>query len=359
MSPGRWAALAAFLVVAVFVGLAFSEGVFDSAETLSRRAEPLDGGVLEEWPFLEHLEEVLEEDAGTTDAGAKAIGQHDGPSLGLDGRARLALDHFANTDKQHRHVLRVRHLRAAVDMSAMKKGDVHVSRGHIEGAEITLYRDKTGKMSIANAFRKSEPPEEHPEASEAEKEEGQGPGWVIHAGPIILKDVVLKLGFTAKPVSFRVDHGTMHVRKTFDDSAPIIYFDHIRGVMLEPKPLPTPVRIAHAKGVVRMKGRPMVEMVAQTCLGSSEMRLRAVVPARKHPVELTGDSAGAGGLLGRMSLLITSKVKSEKITYEHDAVKIEGGPGCKDSVDATAGEPEARDAGVSEAAIPDSGARND
>jgi hypothetical protein len=61
----------------------------------------------------------------------------------------------------------------------------------------------------------------------------------------------------------------------------------------------------------------------------------------------------------RMSLLITSKVKSDKITYEQDAMKIEGGPGCKDSGHANAGEREARDAGVSEAAIPDSGVTND
>lgn len=326
MSPGRWAALVAFLVIAIFLALAFSEGLFDSGEALDRRAEPLNGGVLEEWPFVEELEQVGEREPETTDAGAEAIRQPDGPSLGLDGRARLALDHFAITDKQHRHVLRVRHLHATLDMSSMKHGDVHLTRGRIEGAVIALYRDKTGKMSIANAFRKDPPPAERPERSE---EEAEGPGWVIHAGPIMMKDVVLKLGFTDKPVIFHVDHGTMHVRKTREDSAPIIYFDHIRGAMVEPSPLPKPVRIAHAKGVVRMKGRPMVEMVAQTCLGTSELRLRAVVPARKKPVQLTGDSAGAGGLLGRMGLLIASKSKSEKISYTHDAVKIEGGPGCK------------------------------
>jgi len=74
---------------------------------------------------------------------------------------------------------------------------------------------------------------------------------------------------------------------------------------------------------------------------------------------MSADSAGAGGLLGGMRLLITSRAKSDKITYEHDAVKIEGGPGCKHSGDATAREPEARGAGVREAAIPDSGVTND
>jgi hypothetical protein len=341
MRPGTLAALTAVLVLLMFVGLAFSEGVFDSGQALDRRAEELDGGAFEQWPFVA---DVGMEDAETME------GAPGGPSLALGGFAGLALDHFSVRDKQNRHVLRVRQLRMSIDMDATKRGVVHISKGHIRGAAITLYRDETGKMSIANAFETGDP---KAEPSDSAEEEPQDEGWLIDAGPITLRSVVLTLGFTAKPVKFRIDHAKMHVRKNAESSGPLIYLDHIRGAMLEPSPLPNPVRIAHARGVVRVNGHPMVDMVAQTCLGTSELRLRAVVPSQKKPVELTGDSAGAGGLIGRMGLLITSKAKSEKVHYTHGAVKLEGGPGCEhepthdgDAQDARARESTTQDGSV-------------
>ena len=74
----------------------------------------------------------------------------------------------------------------------------------------------------------------------------------------------------------------------------------------------------------------MVELAARTCVGMSELRVRAVVPARKKPVELTGDSVGSGGALGKMGLTIAAKKKAEAIHFEEGAVKIEGGPSCTD-----------------------------
>jgi hypothetical protein len=346
MNAGKWAVLAVGIVALLFVWLLFREGLFDSRQALDDRAASLDAGVLEQWPFVDGGIE----DAGTPDAGVSPAEQPAGPSLGLSGTARLALDHFGAVDKQKRHVLRVKHLNVTMDMDAMRHGAIHVPHGRIEGAEITLYRDKSGKMTIASAFRPGAAPP--PPPSEPSDEETEELGWAIQVGPMILKDVILTLGFTANPVKFRVDHGTMHVRKGGEDSGPMIYFDHIEGAMLEPSPLPHPVRIAHAKGVVRLKGHPMVDMVARTCLGTSELRLRAVVPTRKKPVELTGDSAGAGGLLGRMALLITSKAKAEKVHYTHGAVKLEGGPGCHE---APTHAPQPEDGGVQPPAVNDAG----
>ena len=136
---------------------------------------------------------------------------------------------------------------------------------------------------------------------------------------------MLTLGFTAKPVRFRIDRGIIRVRKKHDEAKPRIYFDGIKGAMLEPSPLPKPIPIAFAKGIVRLEGRPMVDLVARTCLGASELRVRGMVPARKKPVELTADSAGLGAALGKMGLSIAAKKKADKIQYQEGPVKIEGG----------------------------------
>jgi hypothetical protein len=133
---------------------------------------------------------------------------------------------------------------------------------------------------------------------------------------------LLTLGFTANPVEFRIDRGTMRVRRGPHDSDPSIYFDQIEGAMLKPRPLPKPVRIAFAKGLVRLKGSPMVEMVARTCLGLSELRIHAVVPARKQPVELTASSIGVSSLLGRIVLEAVSAVKPDKSSRRSDRMRL-------------------------------------
>lgn len=349
-------AMAIVLTILILAWLAFREGLFSSPDALDEQAAALDGGVLDQWPFVDaSLDDAGAPDAGQPDAGAPDAGQLDAgvpgagqpdagapdagqpdagsaadaapktPSLGLDGMVRVSLNKLAIRDKQRRDVLRVKRVRASMKLRDMQRGIMRVPQGHIEGADITLYRDGTGKISLANAFRTSsaavvleELPDEPPD----------GGAWLIEAGPITLKDVRLTLGFTATPVQFRIDRGTMRVRRGQNDSGPVIYFDQIEGAMLQPQPLPRPVRIAFAKGVVRLKGRPMVEMVARTCLGISELRVRAVVPARKQPVELTGNSIGVSALLGRIVLEVVGAFKSDKINYDWGVVKIGGGRSC-------------------------------
>ena len=100
---------------------------------------------------------------------------------------------------------------------------------------------------------------------------------------------------------------------------------------MKPKPLPNPVRIAWANGLVDLNGKPLVHLAARTCIRKSELRIDAIVEARKQPVHLKGDSAGMGGALGRMGIKIAARRKSDKLSYEHAAVHINGGPGCKDA----------------------------
>lgn len=243
----------------------------------------------------------------------------------MGGIGRLSARRLTIEDKQKRNVLRVRNVRAAVDLRAMRRGAIRVPNGHVEGVELTLFRDPSGKMSIASAFRdpdRAQPDEEPPQTETDEAD------WIIGAGPVTLKDVVLTLGFMDKPVQLRVDRGIVRVRRGQSDSGPVIYFDDIEGALLKPRPLPRPVRIAYAKGVVRLEGRPLVEMVARTCLGISELRIRAIVPRRKQPAELTATSIGVGGLLGRTVLNAVAGIKSDKIDYKWGFVKLKGGKNC-------------------------------
>lgn len=324
-------ALAIVLTLIVLAWLAFREGIFDSPEALDQQAEGLDGGALEQWPFSDAgLEDAGIQDAGVQDGGVQDAGPAEppaaeGPSLGLGGVARLSANKLSIDDKQKRNVLRARHARASINLRAMRQGTILVPKGHLEGVDITLYRDSTGKISIANSFRGPEPetpPRESPE------EPPEGDNWLIGAGPVTLKDVILTLGFTANPVRFRIDRGTMLVRRGPTDSGPMIYFDQIEGELLKPHPLPRPIRIAYAKGIVRLKGRPLVEMVARTCMGISELRIRAIVPTRKQPVQLTASSIGVSSLLGRAVLQTVSEMKSDKIDYQWGVVKLKGGRNC-------------------------------
>jgi hypothetical protein len=264
-------------------------------------------------------------DAGTADAGVE--GPHDakGPSIGLGGIGRLSASRLSIEDKQKRNVLRARSVRASINLRAMRRGEIRIPKGHLEGVELTLFRDDTGKMSIAGAFRNPERPQPVEEATEPSDEDGS---WIIGAGPVTLKDVVLTLGFVNNPVQFRVDRGTVRVRRGQSDSGPVIYFDDIEGAMLKPRPLPKPVRIAYAKGIVRLGGRPLVDMAARTCLGISELRIRAIVPARKQPVELTATSIGVSSLLARTVLMAVAGIKPDKIDHEWGLVKLKGGKSC-------------------------------
>jgi len=324
-------ALALLLTVLILGWLAFREGIFDAPEELDQRAASLDGGVFDQWPFVDggvtdaSVGDAGVQDSGTEDGGVTLGEDAKGPSLDLSGVARFSANKLSITDKQGRNVVRLRHARSSIRLGAMQRGTVRIPGGHIEGVEVTLYRDETGKISIANAFRAAGPPL----PSEAPPEDPtESAPWLIEGGPITLKDVILNLGFTANPVQFRVDRGTLRVRRGPKDSGPLIYFDEIEGALLKPHPLPRPIRIAYAKGVVRLEGRPLVEMVARTCLAISELRIRAVVPARKQPVELTATSIGVSSLLGRTILQSISQIKSDKINYRWGLVKLKGGRNC-------------------------------
>ena len=252
------------------------------------------------------------------------------PSLAVSGWARHSLHNFTMNDKQGRNVLKAKKIAGTSDVNALKRGKFHVKNATMEGVEITLYRDEAGALSLVSAV-KQQPPTVRQGMNVPPTTKPPKVPWLIEVGPIDVKDATLTIGFTKKPVVFHVDSAKITVQRRAEDAGPVIYIHEVQGHMMKPKPLPKPVRIAWANGLVNLVGEPLVHLAARTCIRKSELRIDAIVEARKQPVHLLGDSEGIGGALGRMGINIAAHVKKDKMKYEHEAVHINGGPGCKDA----------------------------
>jgi hypothetical protein len=150
----------------------------------------------------------------------------------------------------------------------------------------------------------------------------------MEIGPLHATNVTLTLGFTEKPVVFHVDRAKISVRRRAGDTGPIIHLSDVEGRMVKPDPLPKPVLIAYAEGVVRPSGYPLASLTARTCLGGDELRVKAVVPARAKGVDMTVDSAGFVAALGQMGLKIASRKKPDKLRYQSGAVRLDHGKKC-------------------------------
>jgi hypothetical protein len=253
-----------------------------------------------------------------------------GHSLGLSGRTVFSLHNFAMNDKEGRKVLHAKKVTGSLDLNALQRGTFKMVNAKAHGVEVTLYRDAEGKISLAGALKK-QPPHVQQAAFIPPERGPKEPPWLLDMGPIEVEDATLTIGFTKKPVIFHVDSATVSIKRGPKDPGPMIYIQEVQAQMMKPKPLPKPVRIAWANGLVDLKGKPLVHLAARTCIRKSELRIDAIVEERKQPVHLKGDSAGMGGALGRMGIKIAARHKSEKMSYEHAAVHINGGPGCKDA----------------------------
>ena len=319
MSRSGWIVLG--VLALVFVGGFWGAkrmGVFRTPEDLQEAAQALDAGVATEAP-------VDAIDGGVADARSVEEGDH---SLALSGHASIALRDFAMNDQEGREVLRVQRMRGSFDVTALRQGIYRMSQASAQGVEVDLYRDRTGGVSLTHALSQTPDPARtglHLPPKQRTKEDP----WLLEIGPVQIADATLTIGFTDKPVQFYVDHAIVRVRRRADDEGPIIFIEDVHGKMTKPKPLPNPVRIAYASGLVKLVGEPLVDLTARTCIGRDELRAHALVPARKEAVTMTVDSQGLLGALGRMGLKIASRRDSEKMHYVHAPVKIEGGPGCK------------------------------
>ncbi|MGB5809193.1 MAG: hypothetical protein WBG86_01610 [Polyangiales bacterium] len=323
MSRRAWM-VAVIVVIVGLVWTAASLGVFSTPADLERAAESLDAGVLDKPPFEPGLP-----DGGVSDAGLEQpdAGEH---SLAISGHAKASLHDFSMNDKQGRNVLKAKIVKGSMNLSTLKKGIYEMRTAVAKGVEITLYRDASGQVSIVHALQASPSAVQRGLHMPPAKKDGEDP-WLLDIGAVTVEDATLTLGFTDKPVVFHIDSAKVIVRRGGGDPGPVIYLEEVQGVMTKPKPLPKPVRIAWANGIVQLAEEPLVRLAARACVGGDEVRVRAIVPKRKEAVDLTVDTQGLVGALARMGLKIAARKKSDKMHYQHGPVKIDGGPDCKDA----------------------------
>ena len=231
--------------------------------------------------------EAQELDAAVPDGAVpkSAQGEHHAkrPSLAVSGWSHHALHNFTMNDKQGRTVLKAKKITGTSDVNALKRGTFHVKNATMEGVEVTLYRDEDGALSLVSAVKKQPPSVRHGMNVPPTDKPKKAP-WRMQIGPIDVKDATLTIGFTKKPVVFHIDSAKITVQRRDEDAGPVIYIHEAEGHMMKPKPLPKPVRIAWANGLVNLVGEPLVHLAARTCIRKSELRIDAIVEARKQPV---------------------------------------------------------------------------
>jgi len=311
---------------ALVFALIWTAACFGSSEDRDPKAAGADGGGPADSAAPAPVVDASVLDGGVPKEDVKK--PHEKPhSLAVSGRGHHSLHNFTMNDKQGREVVRLKKASGSTDISALQRGAFHMTNAKIEGVELTLYRDEAGQLSLVGALKQQPPTVRQglmvPPTPKPKKGE-----WLMEVGPIEVKDATLTIGFTKKPVVFHVDSAKITVQRRPNDPGPVIYIHEVQGHMMKPKPLPKPVRIAWANGLVNLTGKPMVHLAARTCIRKSELRVDAIVEARKEPVHLEGDSAGIGGALGRLGINIAAHVKKDKMKYQHEAVHIDGGPGC-------------------------------
>lgn len=229
----------------------------------------------------------------------------------MSGDVQTVMRAFSLEDLEGNTVLQVDKFSAFVDLDAMQKGIIRMPRGHASHVKLLLRRGSSGRVSLSEAVRGS---------TEEPKQEKSSTR--LNIGPLIIEDVEMTVAMGATPIVIHVDHAKLRIQRTPDALAPRIFLSEIAGNLQKPDPLPQPVAIRGAEGVVRLEGDPLVDIRARVCIGNSELRLRIEMPERHTQVQMTVDAEGALAQASAFSLGIVSKVKSEKLAVRTGAVRV-------------------------------------
>jgi hypothetical protein len=151
MSPQGW--VMAGVQGALVFGLISAAACVGCSEDREPQAAVADGGVAEgaEAPAV---------DGSVADTAIKKSPQKR-HSLAVSGWGRHSLHDFTMKDKQGREVVRLKSISGTTDVDALKRGMFHVKNAKIEGVELTLYRDDSGKLSLVNALKQQPPTVRH------------------------------------------------------------------------------------------------------------------------------------------------------------------------------------------------------
>jgi hypothetical protein len=248
----------------------------------------------------------------------------------LAGDVQTLVRSFALEDLDGNTVLKVDRLTAFVDLDAMRRGLVRMPRGHASHIQVLLRRGKSGRVSLSEAVRATrEPPERHKSPTR------------LDIGPLQIEDVDMTVDMGGTPIVLHVDRARIRIQRNPDDLAPRVFLSHVHGRMVKPQPLPRPISIRGAEGLVKIEGGPLVDLRARACLGNSELRLRIELPERRTRTHMTVDADGPLANAALLALGLVSRIKDDKLAVDYGDVEVAGKADCsRDDDDVRADEPE-------------------
>jgi len=238
------------------------------------------------------------------------------------GRAYFGVSNFKLNDQQGRTVLKVKNLRGNFNLDKLRTGVYRGSVRQAEEIDLYLYRAPSGEVSLAEAFGTTPQPLKKNLGLEVPLGD-----WALEVGPVKVSRTRLHIMMTDTPVVIELDDATVFARQRPRAKAPKIFITDASARMVKPKPLPNPIPIPHAKAVVALSGKPLVDLTAVACVNREPLRVRVVVPTKVSRVYITADADTVSGGLGLMGLKIASKIEKE-LEVKTGPVKVDKSVDC-------------------------------
>ena len=237
----------------------------------------------------------------------------DGPKVGGD--LFTTIKRFTLEDPEGHTVLSVGEIGAFVDLGAIGKSElIRMPRGHAHDVELLLRRGPSGRVSLSEAFRGNSEPHE------PTRKRG---GTPLQIGPLQVKNVNMTVAMGKTPVVIHIDRAVVRVQRKLTDLAPRIFLSEVHGHMVRPDPLPLPIAIEGAEGVIDLAGDPLIDIRARVCFDDSEMRIRIQMPERQERAQMIVDAHGPLATSALIALNLVSVFKSEKLSVNSGSVAIE------------------------------------
>lgn len=237
--------------------------------------------------------------------------------LDVRGSAETTLRDLSVHDLEGQRVLHVEELAAVLDLASLRKHVVKISRGRVRGVDVLLRRGASGRVSLAEVLGRSGDSKPSPADSSE-----------LALGPFVVRDARLRVVVTGRPIVFQLERATVRITRAAADSAPKIFLSDLHGRMVEPDPLPQPLRIVGGEGVVNLARDPLVDLRTRVCIGGGELRMRIELPDRQKPVKLRAEAEGFTGKAALFALGLVARFKDEKIELEEGTVPLPEGPDC-------------------------------
>ena len=238
------------------------------------------------------------------------------------GRAYFGVSNFKLNDQQGRTVLKVKTLRGNFNLDKLRTGIYRGSVHKAEEIDLWLYRAPSGEVSLAEAFGTA--PQSVKRDLGLEVPLGD---WTMEVGPVKVGKTRLHIMLTDTPVVIEIENATVFARQRPGEKAPKIFIQGVSAKMLEPQPLPSPIRIPYATAVVALSGKPLVDLTAVACVNREALKVRVIVPSERSRVFITADAEGVSGGLGIMGLKIAGKIE-EELEVATGPVKVRGDVDC-------------------------------